>query len=57
MDMECIKFYNLCLCEESNTILLSRYAHMAKTARVYIILILYLVAAHDKVLLTKADVA
>jgi len=43
MDMEHIKLYNLCLNEESNKMLLSRYAHMVKTATVYIILLLYLV--------------
>jgi len=57
MDKEHIKLYNQCLSEESNKILFSRYAHMVKTATVYVILLLYLVATHKTVLLTKANVA
>jgi hypothetical protein len=55
MDMEHIKLYNLS--EESNKTLLSRYTHTVKTARVYIILLLYLVVTYKTMLLAKADVA
>lgn len=57
MDMEHTKLYNLCLSEESNKILWSRYACMVKNVTVYVILLLHLVAAHKTVLLIKAYVA